>query len=79
MSRKQQYTATIAYNVPYYATIEIEAKSDEEAVKLAKEAALAADGDYDAMFDGVDEHRVVEVQNARGGYIAENLRCPTPR
>jgi hypothetical protein len=56
-----KYTALIAYNAPYYADIEFEAASDEEAIEIAKRRAAEADGDYSSQIELSDDHRVVDV------------------
>jgi hypothetical protein len=56
-----KYNATIAFDVPCYANVEIEAGSDAEALELAKKLASEAAVDYEAAWDHADDHRVVVV------------------
>lgn len=56
-----KYTACIAYDAPYYATIEFEAATDAEAIEIAKARAKDCDGHYNSQIEMADNLRVVDV------------------
>jgi hypothetical protein len=67
------YTATLAYNAPFYADVEFEAASDEEAIEIAKRMAMDCDGNYNGHIEWAEQHRVVDLVDENDDYIAEDV------
>jgi hypothetical protein len=69
-----KYTALLAYDVSYYADVEFEAESDEQAIEIAKRMAHDCDGGYSPAHDMADGHRVCDVTREEDGdIIAEGI------
>lgn len=67
------FNVVLAYNVPVYGNVEIEAASLQEAVEQVRKAALSVQSDEDLIWDltGVDhvsphEHRIVFIEDEDG-------------
>lgn len=67
------FNVVLAYNVPVYGNVEIEAASLQEAVEQVRKAALSVQSDEDLIWDltGVDhvsphEHRIACIEDEDG-------------